>query len=85
MTLREQSSSLFKIRIASGEHQGFYVGPASSNLLTQLTSDAERALSLHGFNYMLYTRDCDALCFGSTAAVKVQHDLRDLGIECELI
>jgi len=85
MSFSGQSSSLFKIRIASGEHQGFYVGPASSGLLTQPKVDADKALSLNGFTYMLYTQETAAIRFGSAAALKVQTDLRDLGVDAELI
>jgi len=85
MSLLGQSPSLFKIRLASGAHQGFYVGPASSGLLTQPSSDAERALSLKGFDYMLYTQDSAAIHFGSSVALRVQAELHHLGIDSELI
>jgi hypothetical protein len=85
MSLSGQSSSLFKIRIASGEHQGFYVGPANSGLLTQPKADADEALLLKGFTYMLYTQEGAAIHFGSSVALQVQAELRDLGVDSELI
>ena len=85
MSLLGQSSSLFKIRIASGEHQGFYVGPASSGLLTRPKADADEALLLRGFTYMLYTQEGAAIHFGSSVALQVQAELRDLGVDSELI
>ncbi len=81
----KQSSSLFKIRIASGEHQGLYVGPASNGLLTRSTSDADRALPLNGFSYLLYTQESAAICFGGSVALQVQAELRDIGVDSELI
>lgn len=81
----KQSSSFFKIQIASGEHQGFYVGPASSGPLRRSTSEADRALSLKGFSYMLYTQESAAIRFGSSVALQVQAELRSIGIDSELI
>jgi hypothetical protein len=44
MPLPKPPTNFFKIRIASGEHRGFYVGPASSDLLKQPKMDADKAL-----------------------------------------
>ena len=85
MTLVKQHTSFFKIRIASGEYQGFYVGATDSGVLTGLTADEDRALSVNGFSYMLYTQETAAIIFGSSAALQVQAELRDLGIDSELI
>ena len=75
----------FRIRIASGELSGFYVGPQDSESFAQPTSQAQRALSLNGFSYLLYTQEEAAMCFGSSVALDVQADLRRLGVDSELI
>jgi hypothetical protein len=85
MPLPEQPTNFFKIRIASGEHHGFYVGPATSGLLTQPTADADKALSLNGFSYKLYTQESAAIRFGGAVALQVQAELRDIGVDSELI
>jgi len=81
---RINRTNFFKIRIASGEHQGFYVGPASSGLLTQPKADADEALSLKGFAYMLDTQEGAAIHFGNSVALQVQAELHDLGVDSEL-
>ena len=85
MSPTAQAQNLFKIRIASGEHQGFYVGPRVAVLLVQPMPQAERPLPLEGMNYMLYTLESSAICFGSSVALEVQADLRSLGVDSELI
>ena len=85
MPLSGQSSSLFKIRIASGEHEGFYVGPMSSGLLTQQKADADKPLSLNGFSFLIYTQESAAIRFGSSVALQVQAELRAIGIDSELL
>lgn len=80
-----QPPNLFKIRIASGEHQGFYVGPRVAVLLAQPMPQDERPLPLEGLNYMLYTLESSAICFGSSVALEVQADLRSVGVDSELI
>jgi hypothetical protein len=85
MSPTAQAQNLFKIRIASGQHQGFYVGPRVAVLLAQSMQQDERPLPLEGLNYMLYTLESSAICFGSSAALEVQADLRNLGVDSELI
>jgi hypothetical protein len=85
MSPTAQAQNLFKIRIASGEHQGFYVGPRVAVLLVQPMPQAERPLPLKGMNYMLYTLESSAICFGSSVALEVQADLRSVGVDSELI
>jgi hypothetical protein len=85
MSSSEQVTGLFKIRIASGEHQGFYVGPHVSALLSKPTPEVERALELNGLSYMLYTQESAAICFGSSVAREVQAELRSIGVDSVLI
>ena len=85
MSPTEQVPSLFKIRIASGEHHGFYVGPRIAGLLAQPVPQDDRPLPLNGSDYMLYTQETAAICFGSSVALEVQADLRSLGVDSELI
>lgn len=85
MSSSRQVTGLFKIRVASGEHQGFYVGPHVSAVLSRSTPEVERALQLNGLNYLLYTRESDAICFGSSAAREVQAELRSIGVGSVLI
>lgn len=40
---------------------------------------------LKGFTYMLYTQEGAAIHFGSSVALQVQAELRDLGVDSELI
>jgi hypothetical protein len=85
MTFQDQQAGFFKVRIASGEYQGFYVGAANSGLLTPMTADEDRPLALDNFSYTLNTQERAAILFGASAALKVQRDLRDLSIDSELI
>ena len=85
MSPREHVPSLFKIRIASGEHHGFYIGPRIAGLLAQPMPQDDHPLSLDGLDYMLYTQESSAICFGSSVALEVQADLRSLGVDSELI
>jgi hypothetical protein len=85
MTLQRQALSLFKIKIASGTHHGFYVGLASRRYLGRCSSHEESPLALLGFSYMLYINEDDAVLFGSSAALTVQRELRDLGVDSELL
>ena len=85
MSPTERVPGFFRIRIASGALNGFYVGPQDSQSLAQPTSQAEQALSLKGFSYLLYTQEDAATCFGSSVALDVQADLRQLGVDSELI
>jgi hypothetical protein len=85
MSAPDQISRFFKIRISSGEHRGFYVGPPISGLLILPTAEEEQALALDGLRYMLYTQESAAICFGSSVALEVQAELRRIGFDSELI
>ena len=85
MLTTKQAPGLFRVRIASGEHRGFFVGPNIPEPLSQQTAEEERALSLPGFSYVLCTQESAALCFGSAVALEVQADLWSRGVDSELI
>ena len=85
MSRLELAPTLVRIRITSGEQRGFYVGPRLLPPLARPLAEADQALRLNGFDYMLYTLPAAATCFGSALARKVQADLKNLGIDSELI
>jgi hypothetical protein len=76
----------FRIKIASGQYRGWYVGPNSTDaIVTTHESSATREAKLPGTRYCLYEQMRDATqCFRGNAET-AQKQLKSFGYDSELV
>lgn len=75
-----------RIRITSGEHKGLYVGQRfGGGLVTNPEAQKNPSVNLDGTKYGLWAQERGAMEFFEGNTVKVQAELKALGIESELV
>ncbi len=76
---------MMKVRITTGDYAGRYVGPNFSGLRTNPSLLASPEVKLPGTPYSLFTQEQVANSYSEEKAVKVQAELKALGLGSELV